>query len=39
MIIVCCTAAVQITEIDFNYSEQLKDSIIEALMCVVHGLN
>jgi importin subunit beta-1 len=39
IIIVCCTAAIQITEIDFNYSEQLKDTIIETLMCVVHGLN
>lgn len=24
---------------DFGYSELLKDNIVEALMCIVHGLN
>ena len=27
------------TETDFNYSEILKDSILECLMCIVHGIN
>lgn len=39
VIMLCCAAAIQIADIDFSYSEQLKDSIIETLMCVVHGLN
>lgn len=35
----CCSAALQMAETDFGYSELLKDNIIEALMCIVHGLN
>lgn len=35
----CCAAAIQIADSDFSYSEQLKDSIIETLMCIVHGIN
>lgn len=39
VIMLCCNAAVGLPDSDFSYAEQLKDSIIECLMCIVYGLN
>ena len=39
VIMFCCNAAVGMNDTDFAYSELLKDSIVECLMCIVHGLN
>lgn len=39
VVMLCCTAAIGMSETDFAYSELLKDSIVECLMCIVHGLN
>ena len=39
IIMICCEGAIQLVNIDFNYSETLKETIIETLTCVLHGIN
>lgn len=38
VIAIFCEGAIELAKVDFSFSEQIKDCIIDTLFCVFHGL-